>query len=251
MSCWNCSKEHRINDCPEVCKIHKKKCKNIYKCLKIEQAEKEIIKLKKDTSEEINSCVNPNGCLCTNIIDTGASASATFNKELFNKDSIELEIRPESVEVGNGNKIDIAGKGTIGIQKVHFVPDLNKTVVASDVFQSENRVTIMIKDKLIILKNDCDLIDKLIEIEKLYEEKDLIVVEVQRENGVYPMTDEQVIRVCSGDNLDHNENLPGLSLDYDSDFSDSDQVSNSMAIGCTPAIFNSILPHIYLCIASM
>ena len=61
LSCWNCSKEHRINDCPEVCKIHKKKCKNIYKCLKIEQAEKEIIKLKKDTSEEINSCVNPNG----------------------------------------------------------------------------------------------------------------------------------------------------------------------------------------------
>jgi hypothetical protein len=218
LSCWNCSKDHRVNDCPEVCRIHKKNCKNIFRCLKIDKTESDLAALK--SSEEISLCINPNGCSCTNIIDTGASATATFSRELFNKDSIELDLKSDGVEVGNGNTIDIAGKGTIGNKKVHYVPELKKTVVASDVFQSENRVTIMIKDKLVILKNDCDIIDKLIEIERISEEKDLIVVEVQRENGIYPMTDEQVKRVCSDDNPNRNENSPDLLLDNNNDSSD-------------------------------
>ena len=36
------------------------------------------------------------------------------------------------VEVGKGATIDIAGKGKIGNKDVFFVPDLNKTVIATD-----------------------------------------------------------------------------------------------------------------------
>jgi hypothetical protein len=200
-ACWNCDKSHRLRECPEVCRIHNKKCTNIFACLKIDRANKDLNMYKND-SAEINICLNPDGCKCSNIIDTGASATATFNKALFNDDSILFDTKVDGVEVGNGATIDIVGKGTIGNKRVHFVPGLNKTVIASDVMLSDDRVTIIRNDELIILKDDIEIKEKLREIEKISKKRKLLVARVERENGVYPMTDDQVLRVCTSDKID-------------------------------------------------
>ena len=212
-SCWNCEacgdKFHLINDCPELCKIHKKKCDNKHECFQNHRAE---IDAKKE-KEKINTiCIESNGKKCSNIYDPGASATASHKRELFNKDSIIYDKKSNSVEVGNGATIDISGKGKIGNKDVFFVPDLNKTVIATDVTLSEGRVNIMIGDRLLVLKKDIKILEKLIEIEKIAESENLIVVELAREAGLYPMNDNQATRLCSSDsvsidNLDDANNI--------------------------------------------
>ena len=113
--CWNClvkNPDHKIVGCKEPCRIHgTRDCPNIYKCLSEDKERTTLENAKK--KEKVTLCTNPSGAPCSCIIDTGASATATHNEKLFNRNSIELDPKSNGVEIGDGSTIDIAGKGKI------------------------------------------------------------------------------------------------------------------------------------------
>ena len=239
-SCWNCGAYgkdyHYTNQCPEPCKIHKKECENKYECLRYKKAEEEPKKADVKEEEKINVvCIDIDGKKCSNIYDPGASSTASHKIELFNRGSINYDKKSNSVEVGNGATIDIEGKGIIGDKEVYFVPELKKTVIATDVTLSEGRVNIMIGDKLLVLKNDIKILEKLIEIENIAENEDLVVVELEREAGLYPMNDDQATRLCSCDsdlidNLDDTDNFSEDDQNLMNESIDSTIISESEGI---------------------
>jgi hypothetical protein len=213
--CWNCDGNHKLSKCPEKCRVHNKtNCDNIFNCLRNDRSVK-----RKDSKKDEKACVvciESNGRQCSNIYDPGASATASHKVDLFNKDSIEYSNTPNVVEVGNGATIDIVGKGKIGDKDVFFVPDLNKTVIATDTTLADGRINVLSGNKLLVLKNDIRLINLLIEIEEIASEENLIVVELERQDGLYPMNDEQAKKLCTKDNL-YTDNLDEISNRLGSD----------------------------------
>ena len=198
LPCWNCGdKNHKVGHCKADCKIHKKQCKNKFNCLRNDRNDKREDSEKNEKAFAV--CIESNGNKCSNIYDPGASATASHKVDLFNNDSIVYNKKPKSVEVGNGATIDIAGKGKIGDKEVFFVPELNKTVIATDTTLANGRVNIMIGSKLIILKQDISITEKLIEIEEIAKRNNLVVVQLERQDGLYPMTDDQAKLLCRND----------------------------------------------------
>jgi len=67
----------------------------------------------------------------------------------------------------------------------------------------------------------------MIELENIAIEEDLIVVELERESGLYPMNDKQAKRLCSSDNccLDNTEGICSI-FDSDNDFSSSEYIES-------------------------
>jgi hypothetical protein len=136
---------------------------------------------------------------------------------------MKLDSKPDGVELGDGSIIDIAGKGKIVDTEIYYIPSLNKTVLAADVVQSNGRITILRNNKLTIYRNDCDFLSKLIELEELSIEKDLIVVDVSKENGIYPVTDKQVKRLCTNDDNEMDNTISSLLYND----SDDDHIKNN------------------------
>ena len=94
--------------------------------------------------------------------------------------------------------------------------------------QADSRVTILINDKLVILKNDPEVNEKLSEIQELSERKDLVVIETVRENGVYPITDDQAVRTCTSDS---DSSVSDATTNQSTLYSLSAQVSDDSTTG--------------------
>jgi len=242
--CWNClveNPDHKISGCTEPCRVHNSKdCVDTYKCLEDDKTKKTLENAKK--KENVSLCTNPSGTPCSCIIDTGASATATHSKDLLNKNSIELDKKLNGVEIGDGSTIDIAGKGKVADTEVFFIPELNKTVIAADVVQSSGRVTILRNNKLTTYKHDVELLSKLNELEKMSVEKELLVVDVTKENGIYPITDKQAKRLCTDDTYTEPGVIYNLFLpDDDTKICDDEPVISSSIVAYVSPLKSSIV----------
>ena len=233
--CWNCKEPHPIADCKVKCRVHKKHCPDIKKCLYANQkaerataaAATTTAAAKKTTGKRANAAVVaattvpgdadddtdtevPNLPLVASsvqsdhlsssnqkdiLIDSGANVLCLNRREYFDSLDESSKATTDSILVADGSPSVIQGTGYIADQPAKYIPGFNSSLVPASIL-TNNAVAVFTDDKLHVLADIPSTRAAISDIIKESDRKHSTLLNVARVNGLYSIDIDQLQTLC-------------------------------------------------------